>query len=201
MARHVNRRVGPDGPGEHPDQADPADVGIRRRLDHLGQQRSVRVAGQALSRVLPCGVNTSGSGCSGRRREARGDDLQQFQRADAGAAARRNHREERRAGDGLLQILDQHRLVDLLAAEVALHQRLVLGLLDDSLDQGAAQFLDRIGVRRVGRVGVGALAAGVLVVRLRQQPDQTGTRCESAGRYSGSTLSPNACCAAASALS
>ena len=48
MARHVNRRVGPDGAGEHPDQADPADVRIRRRLHHLGEQRSVRVAASAL---------------------------------------------------------------------------------------------------------------------------------------------------------
>ena len=70
-----------------------------------------------------------------RRREAARRDLQQFQRSDAGAAAHRDHREEGAAGHRLLQILDQ--LVDLFAAEVALHQRLVLGLLDDPLDQRA----------------------------------------------------------------
>ena len=53
MARHVNRRVGPDGAGEHPDQADPADVRVRRRLHHLGEQRPVRVAGQAVARLRP----------------------------------------------------------------------------------------------------------------------------------------------------
>ena len=37
------------------------------------------------------------------------------------------------------------------------------------------QFLDRFGVRRVRCVGGGAFAVGVLVVRLRQQPDQAGT--------------------------
>ena len=86
-----------------------------------------------------------------RGREAAGGDLEQFQGADAGAAAYRDHREERTAGDGLLQILDQHRLVDRLTAEIALHQRLVLGLLDDSFDQGAARFLDPVGVGRVRR--------------------------------------------------
>ena len=153
MARHVHRRVGPDRPGEHPDQADPADIGIRRRLHHLGQQGSVRVAGQAVAGRALRGENL-GQLMLGRRGKPAGGDLEQFERADAGAAAHRDHREERPPGDGLLQVVDQHRLVDLLATEVALHQRLVLGLLDDSLDQGAAQFLDRLGVRRVGLMGV-----------------------------------------------
>ena len=85
-----------------------------------------------------------------RRGEPARRDLEQFQRSDAGAAAHGDHREEGAAGDRLLQILDQHLLVDLFAAEVALHQRLVLGLLDDSLDQRAALFLDPVGVGRVG---------------------------------------------------
>ncbi len=131
-------------------------------------------------RGAPCGVKTSGSLMLGGGGESAGGDLQQLQRADAGGAAHRDHREERRPGDRLLEVLDQHRLVDLLAAEVALHQRLVLGLLDDSLDQGAAQFLDLVGVGGVGLVRAGALAVGVLVVGLRQQPDQTG-----AGRVGG----------------
>ena len=45
---------------------------------------------------------------------------------------------ERAAGDGTLEVLQEQRLVDLLAAEEPLHQRLVLGLLDDRLDQGGA---------------------------------------------------------------
>ena len=103
----------------------------------------------------------------GRGGESTGGDLKQFERADTGGAAHREYWEERTPGDGLLQVVDQHRLIDLLATEITLHQRLVLGLLDDSLDQGAAQFLDSLGVGRVGLVLCGALAAGVLVVRLR----------------------------------
>jgi len=80
----------------------------------------------------------------------------------------RQHREERAPGNGFLQILDQHRLVDLLTAEVALHQGFVLGLLDDSFDQGAARFLDPIGVRLIGGPRC-PLAVGVLVLGLRQQ--------------------------------
>ena len=143
MARHVNGRVGLDGPGEHPDQADPADVGVRRRLDHFGQQRPARVAGK-------CGVAGAvrgkdlGQRVFQRRREAAGRDLEQFERADAGATAHRDHREEGTPGDGSLQVLDQHRLVDLFAAEVALHQGFVLGLLDDPLDQDTPGLLDPV---------------------------------------------------------
>ena len=43
-----------------------------------------------------------------------------------------------RAGDGRLEVLGQGVVGDLLAAEVAVHQRLVLGLLDDPLDQSGA---------------------------------------------------------------
>ena len=57
------------------------------------------------------------------------------------------------AGDGGLQVVDQRGGVDLLAAEVALHERLVLGLLDDPLEQGGA------GVVGVGwRGALGGLA-------------------------------------------
>ena len=43
----VHRRVRAQRAGEHPHQADPADVGVGRGLDHLGEQRAVGVAGQA----------------------------------------------------------------------------------------------------------------------------------------------------------
>ncbi len=108
MARHVNRRVGPDGAGEHPHQADPADVRVRRRLHHLGEQRSVRIAGQALARYAVRGEHL-GQRVLRRRREPAGRDLEQFERADAGAAADRDHREERAARDRSLEIVDQHR--------------------------------------------------------------------------------------------
>ncbi len=57
------------------------------------------------------------------------------------------------AGDGGLQVVDQRGDVEVLALEVALHERLVLGLLDDALDQLAA------GVVGAGRGGVGRGAA------------------------------------------
>jgi hypothetical protein len=44
-----------------------------------------------------------------------------------------SRREKRGTGNCFLQIVDQHRLVDLFAAQVTLHQRFVFGLLDDSL--------------------------------------------------------------------
>ena len=87
-------------------------------------------------------MNTSGSGCSGGDGKPLVATSSSSSGADTGAAADRDDREERAAGDRPLEVLDQHLLVDLLAAEVALHQRLVLGLLDDALDQRAAQLLD-----------------------------------------------------------
>ena len=88
----------------------------------------------------------------GRGREAAGGHLQQFHGAHAGAAAHRDHREERAVGDGLLEVGDQDGLVDGLATEVALHQRLVLRLLDDPLDQAAAVLAEFRGVGVVRRM-------------------------------------------------
>ncbi|CKS93545.1 Uncharacterised protein [Mycobacterium tuberculosis] len=169
----MDRRVGPDGSGEHPHQADPADVGVRRRLHHLGEQRRVIVTGQLRMRDTLRGKDLR-QWVLHRRRKSAGGYLKQFQCADPGAAAHRNHREERASGDGFLQILDQHRLVDRLAAEVALHQGLILGFLDDSFDQGAARLLDSLGVR-LGRGSCRSLAVGVLVQCLRKQSDQAVT--------------------------
>ncbi len=131
------------------------------------------------------------------RREAPGRDVQQLDGAHPGAAAHRDDREERPACDRLLQVVDQHGLVDHLTAEIALHQRFVLGLLDDALDQRAAMLGDPVGVGVVRRVdGTGAVA--VVVLAARQQPDQPPF---SIGRYSGSTFSPKASCAARRAVS
>ena len=38
VARHVHGRIGPDRSGEDADQADASDVGVGRRLDHLGER-------------------------------------------------------------------------------------------------------------------------------------------------------------------
>ena len=53
---------------------------------------------------------------------------------------------ERRPLHRLLEVRDEHVGADLLAAEVALHQGLVLGLLDDRLDQGGP-LLDGVALR------------------------------------------------------
>ena len=51
VAGHVHRRVRPQRAGEHPDQRDPADVGVGGGLDDLGDQRPGRVAGERAVRV------------------------------------------------------------------------------------------------------------------------------------------------------
>ena len=176
VAGDMHCRVGRDGPGEHPHQADAAHVRIRGGLDDLGEQRSGRITRQAVAGLALLGEHL-GERVLGRGREAGSDDLQQFEGAEPGGAAHGDHWEERPPRHCLLEIIDQHRRVDLLAAEVALHQRLVLGLLDDSLDQPAAHQFDRLAVGSVvGLMGCGALAVGVFEVGLREESDEAGAR-------------------------
>ncbi len=176
VAGHMNRRVGGDGAGEHPHQADATHVRVRCGLHDLGEKGSGRIARQAVAGLALLGEHL-GQLVFGRGREPGGDDLQQLDRADPGAAAHRDHREERRARDGLFEIVDQHGLIDLLAAEVPLHQCLVLGLLDDSLDQAAPHHLDRLAIRGViGFMGCGALTVGVLEMGLGEKADESGAR-------------------------
>ena len=106
-------------------------------------------------RAAPCGVVTAGRRALQRGREAAGDQLQQLDRAEAlpgalGGGRGGQHRVEGAAGDGLLQVRDQRLDVDLLAAEVAVHQGLVLALGDDPLDQPVAGLLDQRQLVRVG---------------------------------------------------
>ena len=55
MAADVHRHIGQQGAGEDPHHGYPADVRVGGGLDHLGDQRAVRAAGQRL-RVAPAGV-------------------------------------------------------------------------------------------------------------------------------------------------
>jgi hypothetical protein len=73
-----------------------------------------------------------------RRREAGDHEVQQLGRADGVGGVHRQYRVERAPRHRALEVLDQHRAVDLLAADVPLHQRLVLRLLDHRLDQRTA---------------------------------------------------------------
>ena len=79
----------------------------------------------------------------------------------------------RRFRDAHRQEPFQHLGVDLLAGQVPVHEALVLALGDDALDQLAAQVGHALLVGGRGRT-LGALATGVAVQLLRQQPDQAG---------------------------
>ena len=84
----------------------PADVGVRGGLHHLGHQRAVRVADQRLAGLAV----RSGHGRQRvlqRRREAADDHLDQLGHAQPGRADHRDHRVERAAGDRRLQVGDQ----------------------------------------------------------------------------------------------
>src|SRR3712207_8542622 len=63
--------------------------------------------------------------------EARDDAVEHGVEAHAGLGAHRDHRVEVAAGDGLLQVFDEDLRVDLLAAEVAVHQGLVFARLEE----------------------------------------------------------------------
>ena len=93
-----------------------------------------------------------------RRREAVDGEVEELRAADTGDRADRDDRVEAGIRDGRLEVLGEAVVGDVLAAEVAVHQGLVLGLLDDPLDQGAAQ----------------VLVVGPLVQRADHQVDQAG---------------------------
>ncbi len=64
-----------------------------------------------------------------------------------------SHRVEGPGGHRLLEVRQQRLLADLLAGEVAVHQPLVLGLLDDRLDQRVAAYVVARGVEQVADPG------------------------------------------------
>ena len=186
VAGDVQRLVGVESAGEDADHAHAPDVRVAGGLHDLGHQRARRVTRRACRRLAPAGVNTSGGVCSGGDGKPRTIRSSSSVQPTPVAGADRHHREERRARDGLLQVGDQHVLLDLLAAEVAVHQRLVLGLLDDPLDQLAPPFaLEVTGQQPLERGDLGAVAdreverqhlVAVRRLRLREDPVVVGTR-------------------------
>lgn len=77
------------------------------------------------------------------------------------------------AGHGALEIVDERLDVDVLAAEVAVHEALVLALRDDPLDEAGAGAGDQ--GEFVGRgVALHALPGGVVVHALGEQAEQAG---------------------------
>jgi hypothetical protein len=156
--------------GKHAHERDPTHVGVRRGLHDLGEQRPVGVAGEPGDR-LALRRGDGGQRVLERRRERLGHDLEQFGHADAERGGEGKHRVEAALGDGLLQVLDQHRRLDRLSAEIAVHEGLVFALGDDPLDERVT--LLRHPVRVVARgLRVGARPGRVVVQRLGQQPDQ-----------------------------
>ncbi|CAM5630208.1 hypothetical protein SBADM41S_05065 [Streptomyces badius] len=185
VAAQMHRVVGAQGAGEDADQGDAAHVRVGGRLDDLGDQRAVGVAdrrGPGLAR----GGGDDGRGAFQRGREAAGDQLQQFDGADAlaGALGRGGGREdgvEGAPGDGAFQIGGQGRDADVLAVEVAVHQGLVLALGDDPLDQPVAGLTQWFLLAGRGRE-LGAFAGGVVQDPPAQQSGEAGQRGVPVGR-------------------
>ena len=169
VARHVNHAVGAQRPGEHADQRHPTDVRICRRLHYFGGQWPRRVAGQCRD-LRTVERHDWGQRMLEWRRECVRKQLEEFGAADAGRPAHTEHRIERPAGDCLFEILDHDFHVDVLAREVAVHQRLVFALGDDSFEQGVAGPAD--GRELCGVRGPHLLASAAVVTDLPAQQSQ-----------------------------
>ncbi len=172
---HVHRLVGAQGAGEDADHGDPADVRVRGGLDDLRDQR---LPGVAHPQLAPGALR---GGDPGRRafqggREPACDQVQQFDRAQPlpGALGGRcggQDGEEDPARHGPLQVLDERLDVDLLAAEIALHQGFVLALRDNPLDEQGAGLVELRQVR-LARFRHHALAGRVVDELAGEQPHE-----------------------------
>jgi hypothetical protein len=119
-----------------------------------------------------------------QRRGRAGDQaVEQRVQADAGLRADRDDRVEVAPGDRLLQVRDQHVRPDRLAAEVAVHQRLVLALRDDPLDQLVPVLLDRRQVLRIGLTDLRRIPLGIVQDAQRDQAEQAGDRLAVVGQH------------------
>jgi hypothetical protein len=108
-----------------------------------------------------------------RRWERTRQELEQLSHAQAATRAGRQHRIERAAGNRGLEVVDQDLDVEVLTTEIAVHQWLVLGLRDDSLDQRVAVFLDQREMLGV-RIALLATTGWVVIDLLWKQADQAG---------------------------
>ena len=171
VAGHVHGGVGHQGPREDPHDADPADVRVRRRLRPPRPPAGRRGRTSSGSRGSPSGVVTAGAGCSNGEGNPRTTTSSSSAVAEPGERVGGQHRVERAAGHRLLEVVDERVERDLLAREPAVEQAVVLGLLDDPLDQPLPGSLDELQVLGVG-VPLHPGAAGVVEDLLRQQADQ-----------------------------
>lgn len=176
---YVHGVVGAQGAGEDADQGEPADVGVGGRLDHLGDQGAPRVAAEGGERGAVQGGD-GGERALQRGREAAGDQVEEFDGADAltgalGGGGGGEDRVEGAACDGAFQIVDECLDVDVRAVEVAVHQGLVLALGDDPFDEPVAGGGQRGPLILGGRV-LRPLAAGVVEDPLGEQSGEPGQR-------------------------
>jgi hypothetical protein len=167
VARDVDGLVGSERAGEDPHQGEPADVGIGRRADHLGNERTVRVACDG-AEVRADGRVDRGDPRLDRGGEGLLDEVEQRLDAHTHGCVGRQDGKEACGRDRGPQVRGDRLEVDVLAAEVALEQRLVLGLLDDRLDEGSPLPLDELGLVRRG-LALRGLLAGVVPDDTAQQ--------------------------------
>ncbi len=137
MARDVHGLVRAQRAGEDAHHRDAADVGVGGGLDDLGHEWPVGVARDRGARTTGGGEDL-GQRVLERRGETGDDQVEQLHRAGAGGRVDGDHRVERPPRHGPLQVAHQRVAVDLLPGEVAVHEPLVLGLLDHRLDEVAA---------------------------------------------------------------
>jgi len=140
VARHVHGVVGGERAREDADQAHATDVLVAGGLHDLGDQDAVGVTRDGARLLARRREHVRGRVLE-RRREPVDGEVEQLGTADATHRAHRYDGVEAAPGHRLLEVVGQGLVRDLLTAQVAVHQRLVLGLLDDALDQGTPEVL------------------------------------------------------------
>ena len=137
------------GAGEDANQGQATDVRVAGGADDLGDQRPVGIArrrGQRRAHRAVCGGRWS----AGRRGEALLDDLEHLFETRHRSRGRSGPAGRSRLGHRGLEVLDDRLGRDVLALEVAVEEGVVLGLLDDRLDERPATVLDGGGLVAVG---------------------------------------------------
>ena len=115
VARRCGSRLRRQRAGEHAQDRQPAEVRVDGRAHHLGQQRAVGVAVQRLAPVAVRPIDRRAGRSSAGDGNAAGEHLEQLGEPEPGRRAHRQHREERAASDGGLEVVDEDVEADLLA--------------------------------------------------------------------------------------
>ncbi len=175
VAGDVHRPFRAHHAGEHPRQRDAAHVRVDRGVHHLGRQRSLRVRDEG-ARVAAVLIGELRQRVLQRRRKAALDAVEHLADADPGYRAHRKHGVQAALGHPFFQVGDQRGLVDRLAVEVPVHQRLVFALGDDGFDELAPRLVDLLAQLLVGRDGAPELVD--LLGEQADQPEELAVRVE-----------------------